>query len=169
MKKGKILKNDYKRYLELLKHNQKIFEVDKKSKVNTNEIRLLNTAFPTYFLTVKKTYKLKCDNIYKVIPLTEFIALAYTENILVFNVDRMSLCLTILPFYLDISEDFLYNYTEVIAKTNEKSIKACINFIENTKKVYSLTQNKFIEKEKERLGKISLYSIISVLNKIENV
>lgn len=167
MKLENILKEDYKRYLELRKYNQKLIPSSNKTFPKIKEIRNFNTFPPIYFLITEESFKTIKGNIYKVIPLTEFISLAYLDNTPIFNFKNIPLCLVPLPFWLYFSEKILFEYSEVIAKTNEESIRKCIQYVEKTKIPSKTSQGKYIQDELERLGKLSLYSLLINLEKIE--
>jgi len=122
-----------------------------------------------YFGQAKARPYIFQKTLYKVIPLSEEIALSHLNQQTPFFIfEKHNLCLCALPFWLYLTEELLFEYSKKIATTDKESIKKCIQYAEDTP-IPENYQGKFIKKERERLSKYSLINFPEAIEKIQKI
>lgn len=168
-----VIKGEYLRYLKLKKQSQGPFSFEKKSKPRVGEIRIFGIFPPIYFLIAEKSFAFgngkREKNIYKVLPLSEELILSHlTDNTPIFVFKDLILCLAVLPFWIYLTEEILFEYSKKIAETDFESIEKCIKYAENTE-IPQNYQGKFIRSEMERLSQFNTSSIFDFVSTLEEV
>ena len=120
-----------------------------------------------YFGQAKARPYIFQKTLYKVIPLSEEIALSHlNQHTPFFIFEKHNLCLCALPFWLYLTEELLFEYSKKIATTDKESIKKCIQYAEDTP-IPENYQGKFIKKEMERLSEYNTFSLIDFVEAAE--
>ena len=165
-----VIKKEFLRYKNLLSQSEGLFSFEKKEKVKIGDLRILGIFPPVYFLVVEKvSLPLSEKALYKVIPLSEEIALSHlNKNTPFFIFKTKNLCLCALPFWLYFAEEFIFNYSKKIATADKKTIKKCIKYTENTL-IPKNYQGKYIKKEKERLSQYAVKNFSEIVKLPEEI
>ncbi|MEZ0344295.1 MAG: hypothetical protein ABWJ99_05795 [Caldimicrobium sp.] len=91
--------------------------VSEKKPVNLQELRELNLFPPIYIATVEEV-PLYNERLFKCLVLTEEIELAYFFNNPLLRLEGFRKILVVLPIWIYLTEDFIYNYSYYICSGN---------------------------------------------------
>uniref|UniRef100_A0A7C2PE51 Uncharacterized protein n=1 Tax=candidate division WOR-3 bacterium TaxID=2052148 RepID=A0A7C2PE51_UNCW3 len=159
-------RESYEAYLSLLENSENLIaECIRKESPEPGDLRIFNIDPPFYLLITRKID----DNLYEVIPFTEFWALARTSaNPPQMVLRNYKLTLSPLPFKYYFLEELLFNYSCRLIKVKGEDVRHIVKYVETARldKVSELTR-KFFEKETERIGKFSMSSILTALDRLE--
>ena len=127
------------------------------------EIREMGAVPPLYVLIAEEPYL----NLFKCIPLTELGNFVPYEGVPIFNFKDIPLSLCCLPFWIYLSKEILIKFSRTIAKTDEKSISRCLEFVSKAKIPKKGIFAEYINFEMERLRDLNTYSMLSFIEKIQ--
>ncbi len=162
------LKEDLKRFEKMLKESIGPFEASKKELPEIGEIRRFLIHPPLYFLISEETFRAKTQKIYEAIVLSEEVTLAVlSEKTPVFVFKNVPLVLVCLSFWIYLTEDFLFKYTEVIGKTDKESIEKCKAYAEKEQIPYELPEGEYIRLEMKRLSIYNTGNILAFIEALE--
>ncbi len=152
--KGISLKKELERFKKLLKEYREevLYEAERKSFPKRGEIRKLCVIPPLYFLISKEVAKGPSQKIYEAIVLSEEVALgSLGANTPIFVFKNVPLMLVSLPFWIYLTDEFLLDYSEVIAEVDETSIEKATIYAKNTPIPEGLPEGAYIRLEMERV------------------
>lgn len=84
----------------------------------------------------------------------------------VLKVENRKVLLVVLPFWIYLKEDFLFNFSEKIGNVSEREIPKIIEYIEK-KKIPETIQGEYIRTVMKRLSPFNTYSLLAFLDKSE--
>ncbi|MCD6490553.1 MAG: hypothetical protein J7K20_07510 [Thermodesulfobacterium sp.] len=126
------------------------------------EIREMGAVPSLYVLVAEESY----SNLFRCIPLTELGILVPFEDIPIFHLKDRTLIT--LPFWVYLSKEVLAKLSRTIAKTDEKSISRCLEFISKVKIPEKGIFAEYINFEMERLRDLNIYSMLSFVEETES-
>ena len=158
-----FLKEEFKEYISLLPEKEKLREAKTKVIPETGDLRELLLFPPVYVILADKPYS-ETRKLFTCLILTREVFLGWhereTELIIL---DEIKTVLVLLPFWIYLTDDILYNHSERIKKIPEEE---AMRYIEHVKrqKIPEGIRGEYVKTVMKRLSGLNTISLLSFLD-----